>query len=489
MTFLALGVQRWEQLTVFPLSLLVRFRAISEIDLIRNHVYTILDDEKLYYQYWSPIEATLGEERTVEEFIRHFLMKEGSYVKIKEISHRFFERVRSKKADKKKFIGYLQGIRKYAGFYSKIRSLSDSQKSPSSLSQRFQDLKKTQIFDLYPFLLLLYNYYSSHKLTEEQLSVIIQIIENFLIRRFVCHKRSNLSEICSHLCSPISEDIKKIVIDIRMYLSDKDYPSDTEFREMLMRSKLYSSSPTSLRPILERIEQASNNPELGDLTNYSIEHIMPQQLNDSWVNDLGESYKDQYERWVDTLGNLTLIQSNSKLGNQAFREKKKILIGSSLALNKYFHDTDSWTFDKIHGRGESLAETAIRIWPDLSTQRSRVSGFPKFMNDAPRDIDFMGKNYPIENNHDIQQLVLEYIIKTHPDKIKEIEHQSPIVISKDKLYSKHRGSRLLSNGYYMEIKSSMSRMMRNCDRCLQLIGVNKVSDMLTLNYPEAILQK
>ena len=259
------------------------------------------------------------------------------------------------------------------------------------------------------------------------------------------------------MCFTISEDIKKIFTDIRMYLSDRDYPSDAEFKEMFMRSKLYSSSPTSLRLILERIEQSYKNPELGDLTNYSIEHIMPQQLNDGWLSDLGESYKDHYERWVDTLGNLTLIQSNSKLGNQIFREKKKILIGSSLALNKYFHDIDSWTFDKIQRRAESLGETAIGIWPDLSTQRSRVSGFPKFLKDPPPDIDFMGKNYTIENNHDIQEIVLEYIIKTHPDKIKEIEHQSPIVISKDKLYSKHRGSRILSNGYYMEIKSSLPR--------------------------------
>jgi hypothetical protein len=55
--------------------------------------------------------------------------------------------------------------------------------------------------------------------------------------------------------------------------------------------------------------------------------------------------------------------------------------------------------------------------------------------------------------HEVQEKVLEYIIKNHPDKIREVEYQSPVVISKNKLYPKEGGSRLLSNGYYMATQS------------------------------------
>jgi len=48
----------------------------------------------------------------------------------------------------------------------------------------------------------------------------------------------------------------------------------------------------------------------------------------------------------------------------------------------------------------------------------------------------MGKNYPKKYYHEVQEKVLEYIIKNHPDKIREIEYQSPVVISKNKLYPK-----------------------------------------------------
>jgi len=98
---------------------------------------------------------------------------------------------------------------------------------------------------------------------------------------------------------------------------------------------------------------------------------------------------------------------------------------------------------------------------------------------------FMGKNSPKKYYHEVQEKVLEHIIKNHPDKIREIEYQSPVVISKNKLYPKEMGIRLLSNGYYMETKSPLARMMRNCRRWLKLIGVNNLSDVLTLNYLQA----
>jgi len=55
---------------------------------------------------------------------------------------------------------------------------------------------------------------------------------------------------------------------------------------------------------------------------------------------------------------------------------------------------------------------------------------------------FMGKNSPKKYYHEVQEKVLEHIIKNHPDKIREIEYQSPVVISKNKLYPKEMGIRL-----------------------------------------------
>jgi hypothetical protein len=81
----------------------------------------------------------------------------------------------------------------------------------------------------------------------------------------------------------------------------------------------------------------------------------------------------------------------------------------------------------------------------------------------------MGKNYPKKYYHELQEKVLEYIIKNHPDKIREIEYQSTVVISKNKLYPKERGSHLLSNGYYMETKSPPGQ---NDEKVSPLVEIN-----------------
>jgi hypothetical protein len=59
---------------------------------------------------------------------------------------------------------------------------------------------------------------------------------------------------------------------------------------------------------------------------------------------------------------------------------------------------------------------------------------PKFLKEVPPQIDFMGKNYPIGNNHDLQQIVLEYIIKIQLDKIKEIEYQVLLLFLKTNVF-------------------------------------------------------
>jgi len=51
---------------------------------------------------------------------------------------------------------------------------------------------------------------------------------------------------------------------------------------------------------------------------------MPQNenLSPEWQNDLGPEWKNIHEKWLHTLGNLTLTGYNSKYGDNSFREKR-----------------------------------------------------------------------------------------------------------------------------------------------------------------------
>jgi hypothetical protein len=126
-----------------------------------------------------------------------------------------------------------------------------------------------------------------------------------------------------------------------------------------------------------------------------------------------------------------------------------------------------------HGRG-SLDQVPAKL---------RLADISKFLDGLPAQLYFMGERYLVKGEHYLQQIVLDYIIKKYPEKIKEIQDEmGGNFISRNKFYTKQRGSRKISSGYYVEIKSPRDRMIRNCDRILKLVGLGRLTEVITLNY-------
>jgi hypothetical protein len=72
---------------------------------------------------------------------------------------------------------------------------------------------------------------------------------------------------------------------------------------------------------LERLERAFGHKETVDLSQCTIEHILPQNGDSSWQRQLGKDYEEVMEIWLNTLGNLTLSAYNSELSNRPFGER------------------------------------------------------------------------------------------------------------------------------------------------------------------------
>ena len=72
------------------------------------------------------------------------------------------------------------------------------------------------------------------------------------------------------------------------------------------------------------------------------------------------------ERFLGTIGNLTLTEHNSELSNRSFKEKRDHKPGgyrdSSLYLNQSFAKAERWNADAIIERAKMLSEKACKIW-------------------------------------------------------------------------------------------------------------------------------
>jgi alkylated DNA nucleotide flippase Atl1 len=116
----------------------------------------------------------------------------------------------------------------------------------------------------------------------------------------------------------------------------------------------------------------------------TIEHILPQSMTKDWMKMLsrdalrGESLEEIHGRVVHTLGNLTLTAYNSKLSNDSFQVKQKILRDSGLAMNREIADSDHWTQVSILERGRKLGDRIVAIWPGPDESVSSAASSPRW---------------------------------------------------------------------------------------------------------------
>ena len=96
---------------------------------------------------------------------------------------------------------------------------------------------------------------------------------------------------------------------------------------------------------------------------------MPQQspLPSAWRKALGRNHQRVHDRWVHTLGNLTLTRYNPELGSRSFAKKKKAKGGYQESrlrtLNVDLCEATAWTRKALKRRGRRLATLALSVWP------------------------------------------------------------------------------------------------------------------------------
>lgn len=92
---------------------------------------------------------------------------------------------------------------------------------------------------------------------------------------------------------------------------------------------------------------------------------MPQTLNLEWKRDLGENFEAIHDKYLHTIGNLTLTGYNQEYSNKSFQEKRDMEKGfkqSPLRLNQSLKDLESFGEEEIKKRANNLADWALKIW-------------------------------------------------------------------------------------------------------------------------------
>ncbi|GAA7023735.1 DUF262 and DUF1524 domain-containing protein [Helicobacter pylori] len=337
---------------------------LAQTDLIRNYIVMETEIEKqegFYNKYWRAMEEDFKQnEKLFDRFVRHYLT-----IKTREIPNINKVYVALKDYRQKEGIGIedlLKDLQKYCGYFCRIVFKKEADKDLNKALGFLVDLERDVI---YPLLLELYSDYSDGVLSKDDFISIIYLIESYICRRTVCGLgTSGLNKIFVSFTKKINKDqyLESIKAHFLSLETTKGkFPKDSEFKNLFITIDFYNLKEKKY--FFESLENDTKEPV--NTKECTIEHIMPQTLTEEWKRDLGENFQAIHDKYLHTIGNLTLTGYNPEYSNKSFQEKQGMEKGfkdSPLRLNQSLRDLESFGEEEIKKRANDLADLALKIW-------------------------------------------------------------------------------------------------------------------------------
>lgn len=401
-------------------------------DLVRNFVLLNMESKhqsEIYEKIWHPkIEEVLNE--NTSKFFRDYLQyKTNSSLKVvsdnntKELYQQFKEFVEQNFDNHNNFINdIIRYVKCYKWIITEVvadeisTDKFNDKKIKELIRNIFHDIK-AEAFKPFVLGLLEYHQYSINnvRLSDEILISSLETIRTFLIRRRILGLTQGENKNIVTLSKRI-EEIAKGGISMLSLLVNLFYrlrlPNDTEMKNELTTMNFYDGLKKYSKFILGKIEE-HNTKVAVDFRNpkITIEHIMPQKLEESWKVELGEKYQEVHKTYLHNIGNLILTEFNSEIGNKPFEEKKKKLATSSLNYRLDIVNRNTWNEQSIMEHQANMINSFLATFPlpdeykekaNWNTQSKENTSF------SPLDID---ANETAEGNKPVELHIEGNIIK------------------------------------------------------------------------------
>lgn len=433
-------------------------------DLIRNFLLMGIVDpgiQKEYYRnYWLELENKISSENIEKFFYDFLIMKESAYIKENKIYDKFKKYYFD--VNDKDYV--FKEILKYGEYYKLIVCCNSKMYSDKTnqLCQIFTIISHNTI---YPFLLrvcddfkdvqklydketmdlLSDNEIDKYKKEEEEFNNILELFNIYAVRRLICEvPSSSLRRFYAALYNKIfsKNDVNKTKYyeSCKAFLctlkTDDAMPDDNMFRDSLYYKNIFKKS-NILRYFFDLIENYGSKEKV-DMSDLTIEHYLPQTLNEAWKLDLGKDRaQDVYDKYVHTLGNLSITGYNSEYSNKKYSEKKK-------AFKNYISDNKV----KILKLNQELLDEKIPKWDET-----------QILNRANRMYKEIVKFFPyptnIDNSLEFEKYYEYYFTDDNPDTDEADSSEQYFGNSNLKLYGyKYKDEKIKSSslkGMYIDI--------------------------------------
>lgn len=416
---------------------------LSLADLIRN--YLLMDDSNqdiLYENYWSKIEKNVGY-RNLGDFFINFLNSQISKSVNNKNAYRLFkEHCENNNLSHEDVLKNLKRTSKsYGAFIGENHYYSNE---ISDYLRAFYTIKQTTVL---PFLFRVFNDYEDQNINETTLCKVLDYLLTYLVRITTCEINKNLSKFMKSMYDRVIDGnydnyYEQFVIFLNDLRANDRMPTDEEFEKALINKPLYKKPICKF--VLSVIENSTK--EQIDVSNLTIEHILPQKENAAvWKKEVGDDYDRVYEIYLHTLGNLTITGHNSELGTKSFNDKKNIIRDNSKAniLNREVLSVEKWNETSILNRAKVLSSILIKkfnyveIHSDVIETNELNFGVDSgidFSNTKPDGFSFVGEYTKVSSWADLLTKFINLAYDLYTEILSDLVAKNYSISNADRTY-------------------------------------------------------
>lgn len=479
-------------------------------DLIRN--YLMMTDKNmdvLFEDYWLPMETTIGKNEINNYFLTYLIFKLGE-VKKENAYQDFKKFVENEKKDHEEV---LKDLKYYSKFYHAFIDQSNKEYSVeiNNYLSAFKMLKQSTI---YPLFFSFFNDFEQSIIDETTLANVLQFFLNYTIRRMIVGVQTNtLRGFYRSLYKRIFKDETKkhdylnsiynfMVTEIASTIDS--VPNDTIFKEKLMTENIYKNG-NLCKYTLKILENGiSNSKEQVQIdSKITIEHIMPQNKeNQWWRNEIGDNFELVYEKYLHTLGNLTLTGHNSELSDKTLNEKIDIIKEYSKfsVLNQDIIDKTEWNDKTIISRADRLSSLLINKYlklPEIfgkkiqrDNKSHKVYDNMSFKGLKPSNFIFLGESVDVTSVRDMLTKFCNLLYQLEQEKFVDIaskDWRGPNSTQPFISYNKNSlraAVEILNSGIFIEVNRSFDDTIKQIKYLIEEFGLSHDDFVFYINDDE-----
>ena len=290
-------------------------------DLVRNYMLMgcpMVEQNTLYADYWLPMERTLGN-LSFDAFLHDWMV-----VTLKKpvpkgrAMYSEFKRFAADSSMPRMELtrNLLENMLEYAGYYAIIKGVAAAGSGDTNVDYRLESIQDLDSTVTDPLVMYMFAAWKHHRTNRDGLLRMLADLESYLFRRMVCSVSSNgLNKLVPSLIAKLESaehDLAETFAALLLTETAKAtrMPTDEQFRQALLGEDLYRPAPRC-KYLLAGLENHNHPKDSRSFSEYTIEHIMPQNAmaHAEWRNMLADP--DRFPLLVNSLGNLTLTAYNS----------------------------------------------------------------------------------------------------------------------------------------------------------------------------------